>query len=395
MSICSGDTGGINVAFKYLVSEFYSRDLSIKYKSAKYVKFRRGEYQSRLCPYGYQKGADGRMEPDEETAPNVRLIFELAQKGYGPGEIGKALFERGIRTPGEYKAARGIANHDVSRCNGVWPTSTVIKILDDERYTGTYIMGKREVTEVGGHRLRMKDESQWVKILDHHPAIISKELFDQVQAQRPRFKCPKKNARAYPLRGKVFCGCCRHAMWRTDNKNHVFKCRHSKPDAAASCHGLMVAETELEGMLYGVLSKQAQVILNVADLSNAGRLDVQLAEQAEYDKQIDNCLDQKRVLYEQLILKQITMEDYKSQKAAVDSELDRLREIHSDLKVRTSQMEMDEKAKSARTELAREVVGAGGLTAGLADTLIDRVYVYPNNQVEIIWKMKDFCMEAA
>ena len=58
-------------------------------------------------------------------------------------------------------------------------------------------------------------------------------------------------------------------------------------------------------------------------------------------------------------------------------------------------MEMDEKTKSARTELAREVVGASGLTAGLADTLIDRVYVYPNNQVEIVWKMKDFCMEAA
>ena len=72
-----------------------------------------------------------------------------------------------------------------------------------------------------------------------------------------------------------------------------------------------------------------------------------------------------------------------------------MREIHSNLKVRTSQMEMNEKAKSARTELAREVVGAGTLTAGLADTLIDRVYVYPNNQVEIIWKMKDFCMEAA
>ena len=47
-----GDTGGINVAFKYLVSEFYSRDLSIKYKSAKYVKFRRGECQSEICPYG-------------------------------------------------------------------------------------------------------------------------------------------------------------------------------------------------------------------------------------------------------------------------------------------------------------------------------------------------------
>ena len=389
-----GDTGGINVAFKYLVSEFYSRDLSIKYKSAKYVKFRRGEYQSKLCPYGYQKGADGRMEPNEETAPNVRLIFELAWEGYGPGEIGKALYEHGIPTPGEYKAAQGVANHDVSRCGGVWPTSTVIKILDDERYTGTYIMGKREVTEVGGHRLRMKDESQWIKIPDHHPAIISKELFDQVQTRRARFKCPK-NTRTYPLRGKVYCGCCRHAMQRTDNKNRVFQCRHSKVDESAPCHGLTVKEAELEGMLYEVLAKQAQVILNIADLSNAGRLDVQLAEQAEYDKQIENYLDQKRVLYEQFILKQITMEDYKVQKAAVDSELDRLRTIHSNLKVQTSQMEMDEKTKSARTELAREVVGAGGLTAGLADTLIDRVYVYPNNQVEIVWKIKDFCMEAA
>ena len=56
---------------------------------------------------------------------------------------------------------------------------------------------------------------------------------------------------------------------------------------------------------------------------------------------------------------------------------------------------MDEKEKNARTELAREVVGAGGLTAGLADTLIDRVYVYPGNQIEIVWKIKDFCMEDA
>ena len=390
-----GDTGGINAAFKYLVSEFYSRDLSIKYKSAKYVKFRRGEYQSKTCPYGYRKGANGRMEPNEETAPNVRLIFELAREGYGPGEIGKVLFERGICTPGEYKAAQGTANHDVSRCNGVWPTSTVIKILDDERYTGTYIIGKREVTEVGGHRVRMKDESQWVKIPDHHQAIISRELFDQVQAQRPRFKCPKKNARAYPLRSKVFCGCCSHAMPRRATKTATFFCRYTLVNEAADCHGLTVTEAELEGMLYEILSKQAQIILNVADLANAGQLDIQLAKQAEYDKLIEGYLDQKRVLYEQLILKQITMEDYKSQKAAVDGELERLREIHSNLKAQTSQMEMDEKSKSTRTELAREVVGAGGLTAGLADTLIDRVYVYPNNQVEIVWKMKDFCMEAA
>ncbi len=63
-----GDTGGMDVAFKYLISEYYSRDMSIKTKSAKYAKMQRGEYQSKICPYGYRKSADGRMEPDPEAA---------------------------------------------------------------------------------------------------------------------------------------------------------------------------------------------------------------------------------------------------------------------------------------------------------------------------------------
>lgn len=40
-----GDTGGMDVAFKYLISEYYSRDMSIKTKSAKYAKMQRGEYR--------------------------------------------------------------------------------------------------------------------------------------------------------------------------------------------------------------------------------------------------------------------------------------------------------------------------------------------------------------
>lgn len=66
-----GDTGGMDVAFKYLISEYYSRDMSMKTKSAKYAKMQRGEYQSKICPYGYRKSADGRMEPNPETAAVV------------------------------------------------------------------------------------------------------------------------------------------------------------------------------------------------------------------------------------------------------------------------------------------------------------------------------------
>lgn len=79
-----GDTGGMDVAFKYLISEYYSRDMSIKTKSAKYAKMQRGEYQSKICPYGYRKSADGRMEPDPEAAAVVQLISSLPPRASTP-----------------------------------------------------------------------------------------------------------------------------------------------------------------------------------------------------------------------------------------------------------------------------------------------------------------------
>lgn len=169
-----GDTGGMDVAFKYLISEYYSRDMSIKTKSAKYAKMQRGEYQSKICPYGYRKSADGRMEPDPEAAAVVQLIFQLAAEGNNGTAIARELFRRDIPTPGEYKAARGNHTHDISRTRGIWSPSTVLRILEDERYIGSYVIGKRAVLEVGGARSRMKDRDKWYIIPDHHPAIVEK-----------------------------------------------------------------------------------------------------------------------------------------------------------------------------------------------------------------------------
>lgn len=263
--------------------------------------------------------------------------------------ISKELFARGILTPGEYKAAHGYTAHDVSRSGKIWSTSAVVRVLDDERYTGTYIIGKREVTEFGGNHVRMKDESQWVKIPDHHPAVISKDLFEQVQQKRRHIKCPKKNTRAYALKGKVFCGHCRHALTRSKVKSAYLYCRHTLVDINSPCHGLTISEQDLENLLFEILSKQAQAILNLPDLSHAGRLDVEIAKQTEYGRQIEGYLDQKWLLYERFLLKQISLEDYTSQKATIDRELEHLRELHATLKARTSQMQMDEKQKAPGT----------------------------------------------
>ena len=100
-----------------------------------------------------------------------------------------------------------------------------------------------------------------------------------------------------------------------------------------------------------------------------------------------------QVLYEQVLLKEISMEEYKAQKAGVDTELERLRQVHNTLTAEISQAKMDAKTKNARLELAQEISAASRLSISLADALIERVDIYPGNQVDIVWNAKDFCME--
>ena len=54
-------------------------------------------------------------------------------------------------------------------------------------------------------------------------------------------------------------------------------------------------------------------------------------------------------------------------------------------------LENDEKLKTLQT--AKTVKKENTLTQALADMLIDKVYVYPDNRLEIEWKIKDFCTD--
>ena len=78
----------------------------MKTKSAKYAKMRRGEYQSAICPYGYQKSADGRMEPDKEAAEIVSQMFLWALTEIPLREIVRRLYAQRVPTPAEYRAPK-------------------------------------------------------------------------------------------------------------------------------------------------------------------------------------------------------------------------------------------------------------------------------------------------
>ena len=90
---------------------------------------------------------------------------------------------------------------------------------------------------------------------------------------------------------------------------------------------------------------------------------------------------------------EINLEEYKAQKAEVESKLVRLKRLHTTICEQNAQRQMASETKSVRRTLAQEITSANGLDPALVDALIDRVYVFPGNQVEIVWKVKDFCIE--
>ena len=382
-----GDTGGMDVAFKYLISEYYSRDMSIKTKSAKYAKMARGEYQSKICPYGYRKSADGRMEPDEEAAAVVRLIFTLAAEGTTAAQITRELRSRAIPTPGEYKAARGNHTHDISRTGGIWSSSTVLRILDDERYTGTYIIGKRAVLEVGGSKSRMKDRDKWYVIPDHHPALISKKLFDKVQGTVTRFSLPNKKQHDYLLKGKVICGCCGHSLSRVMQKTPYYHCRHSEADSAMRCYGMRIGIAELEQLIFSILQKHMEI--GSTGVKPAKNLLPASGSLPQYEEQISAIQDSKMRLYETFLSGEISVEEYKAQKEALDAALIKAKSAHTALTAQAKQAQEEHSEQVQRQAIIQEIASADSLNAAIADMLIEKVLVFPDKRIEIIYKIKD------
>lgn len=382
----NGDTGGVDMAFKYLINECYSRDMSMKSKSAKLARCKRGEYQSVVCPYGYQKGEDGRMKPDEETADNVRQIFQWAADGLSAGAIARKLSEMKILTPAEYKASKGKNYHDISRTNGVWCRSAVLRILEDERYTGMYIMGKKHSAEVGSYKMIRNDESEWIKIPDHHTPIISKELFEQAKARIRKFSVNKK-PREYVLKGKVYCGCCDHALNRRNDI--LYACEYGRIAPDRECKDVSIRVEDLERTVFDTIRSQAQCFVDT-DADIKARAEKSALELNGYEQKLKLLQESKRELYEQYILGILDIDTYKSKKAELEIQLADMKHLCSVVadKAKTAQEDYEESIKNA--EIAASIDGADSLTKALVDKLVERVYVFPNNRIEIKYATRRF-----
>lgn len=110
-------------------------------------------------------------------------MFSLYLEGKGPGAIARILNEEGVPTPAQHKRALGSKRQlwNSERTENFWRSTTIGKILRDERYTGKLVALKTTLSELGNMQSdrRAIEKGNWIVVPGAFEAIISQEMFDQ------------------------------------------------------------------------------------------------------------------------------------------------------------------------------------------------------------------------
>ncbi|MEF9922525.1 MAG: recombinase family protein, partial [Anaerovoracaceae bacterium] len=175
-----GTTGGIEIAFKSMLYDMYSKDLSVKMRSSLEVRRKHGDYISPRPPFGYafSKESKRKLVIDPMASQYVYKIFELAGLGHTTGIIARKLNDEGVPTPAMYKNISSKKRHyKILDKTGYWNAKMIRGIIKNKVYIGMVVNKKSQVIEVGGKQFRNVPEEEQICVPDMHEPIITEQMF--------------------------------------------------------------------------------------------------------------------------------------------------------------------------------------------------------------------------
>jgi len=189
---------------------------------------------------GYEKGENGLPKIVEAEAKIVRLIYSLYLQGKTHNIIARYLTEKCIPTPaGKQK----------------WSISTVMSILQNEKYKGDAMLQKHFTVDYLTKRVKRNEgEVQQFYVENSHPPIIEPETFNLVQAEiQRRRNNGKAHTGLHVFSGKIICGECGgfygSKVWHsgTKYKRTVWQCNEKyKSKGKCGCQTPHFYETDIQ-----------------------------------------------------------------------------------------------------------------------------------------------------
>lgn len=220
------------------MAEYYSLQLSQNIKRGYRENAKKGKYCGGSIPLGYKLDEEKRFVIDPQTAPIVKMIFEMYARGQTITEISAYLNGQGITTT----AGRPFTKNSLR------------SLLKNEKYIGNIVYKNGEVRVDGCV-----------------PPITDQETFDAVQKMlqvNRRAPAHKWTRADYILSGKLFCGLCGSPMVgesgtsKTGAKHNYYACVAHKRNG--DCKMKAIRQNDIENYILD----QIRLILTDDELLN-------------------------------------------------------------------------------------------------------------------------------
>ena len=213
--------------FLNILNEMHARQTSKKVKAAMRTRFANGAHYGAYAPLGYIKDPDkiGHLLIDPETKWIIEKIFDLAVHGRGAASITRILVDERVPTPGWLNFQRyGTFAHIYADAPEekayAWTIAQVKSILKEETYIGHSVHNKQSSISFKNKKKVRKPQEEWFRVENTHEAIISDEVFRQVQEQiaSRRRKC--KSGTTQLFSGLIKCADCGWSLAYGENKQN-------------------------------------------------------------------------------------------------------------------------------------------------------------------------------
>ncbi len=338
-----------------LVNEWYLEDTSENIRSVFRKKMKDGQFIGAFACYGYKKDPDNKYKIiiDEEAASTVRLIFELSSRGYGVDIISQKLTEMKIPTPTIYKQLQGLAfrnpNSEAYTQFGIWSTTTIKRILNNEAYIGTLIQGREKKLSYKSKKVVIAPRDEWIVIKNNHKPIISEELFNKTQQllKLRRKTCKSTSGKKFTphlFSGRIKCLDCNGTMAKTSGRlaggHDYFICQKAKKSKLVECTRHSIRYDDLVDFVIDAIKEEMR--LCIANQEKYIESKLKMSDPAKTISSLktklkkcqDKIQDIKETITEMYIdkVKHILSEtDFVSIKATLQLDLDALHEEESQL----------------------------------------------------------------
>ena len=386
-----GKTVGMDITFRNLIYDYYSKDLSSKVKTAMRSKQEKGEFIT-CFTYGYKPSPENKhkMVIDEPAAEIVREIFDAVIAGKSTSEIAANLNARGVPTPNEHKGVRRKDKGDPQ-----WTHPRIAYMIRNIKYTGVMTNHTRESRFIRDKNQRRVPMSEWIIHPDAHEAIISREKWEQANEM---LRNPKKVVKAVleqPDR-VYYCAHCGRKLRKTYGSDQYYSCVSAKYQHDSECSGIRLKRSEMEDVLVEALRAQINFVKQTKQIAKKEKVSPSVEcyrAITQIDKELAQLQNKKLERYEAYRSGEISREEFIKAKDQITTQADELAAKKEQLErdyqalLQAKQHEAETKAEFSQAEKV-----LADFDAGLREHLyeaIEQVIVTTNEQIEIKWVFAD------